>query len=400
MGMKNIKHVLAEPHYMLYNMMYWVANSLYEPYIVIYMESRGLSSAQIGLALGIMRVLTVVGSFAIGYASDRIRSPKLIIFLSSVGGVAAVSITGYSRLFPFLAVGCALYGFFAIPSLDIVDKLIVENVENGAQLLGLFRMFGSLGYSLGALGAGVLVAKLQYTEMFFWCNASMLVCVILCFFMHGSTKVSGARGNKVPLSKIFRNPISLYIYGCQTLWGCVEGGALSYAALFVTDQGYSADLPARFLFAAMMGQIVMFIILSMWIQDKMTPQQLMAAAGLMVAARLYAYAAVSYLPMPLLFLFQAMGGAGFGCFVHASVELIAASYPESVSSTAQTLKSVFYRGIGSSAGAFVFGILYDRLPPALLMYCSTMLSVLYTVFSIVLFRVVRHMTRSGRSAQI
>ena len=397
--MKNIKQVLAEPHYMLYNMMYWVANSLYEPYIVVYMESRGLSSAQIGLVLGIMRVLTIVGSFAIGYASDRSRSPKLIIFLSSVGGVAAVFITGYGRLFPVLAVGCALYGFFAIPSLDIVDKLIVENVKNGAQLLGLFRMFGSLGYSLGALGAGALVAKFQYTEMFFWCNASLLVCVILCFFMHGSAKVSGLRENKVPLSKIFRNPISLYIYGCQTLWGCVEGGSLSYATLFLTDQGYSADLPAWFIAAAMLGQIAMFTILSMWIQDKMAPQRLMATAGLMVAARLYSYAAVSYLPLPLILLFQTVGGAGFSCFIHASVELIAASYPESVSSTAQTLKSVFYRGIGSSAGAIAFGFLYEQLPPALLMHCSTMLSVFYTIFSLILFHAVQHMTRTGRSAQ-
>ena len=168
---------------------------------------------------------------------------------------------------------------------------------------------------------------------------------------------------RVPVKQLFTNWQSAYIYGTMVLWGFSEAGALSYLAVYMSDRGFSTEYTSVLITIAMVGQTVAFSLMPA-IQPVLHPKTMVMLGFLVFSGRILSLALVGMQQFPFLLVavFHFVGGSAQALILTPITLMIGRSFSREVSSTAQTLKTVASKGIGSSTGAFLYGWLYSQLP--------------------------------------
>ena len=73
-----------------------------------------------------------------------------------------------------------------------------------------------------------------------------------------------------------------------------------------------------------------------------------------------ALALPGFLPLPLVIFCQIIGGGAYASLYSVITQAISARFPEKISCSAHTLKLVVNRGIGTTCGSLLLGVLYER----------------------------------------
>ena len=354
------KALLKNAPYLLFFTLYWGAASFFEPYLSLFLDFRGLNGAQIGGIHCALYVITLIASFFMGYLSDKTGRPKLVLILTILGAMAATWFTKVSQGLLELAIACVLYGFFTAPATDLADKIAIENTPNAMRFYGIFRMGGSVGYCIGTVLAGAVIASYGFLTSMDIYILTMFGCLLTCLCMKSSHRVKEVRKNKVPLSQIFKNPKAYYIYGCMAFWGVVGSGGLSYASIYVSKMGYDTNYTATLIAAAMLGQMLMFLLVPYFLK-KLGKEASISTALVLLFFRIFALTLCRELPLPVVLILHLIGGSSEALMLCAIVALVNDTFSERVSSTAQTLKSVASKGIGSSLGTLAIGVMFDHM---------------------------------------
>ena len=244
--------------YFLFFVFYWVAEALFVPYLGLYFELRGMNSVQIGMLNSLFYVVTIVSAMTIGYVADKTRRPRLTVSICFSCVVLVVLYMSRAATLPHLAAAYALYGYFVVSCCDLVDKLLLEQLEGDTRCFGLFRVGSPLGYSGGAILAGVLIPRLGTTSLFPVCMLFAALCVAMSLLMKESSGIPRHKKAGVPVKQLFTSWQSAYIYGTMVLWGFSEAGALSYLAVYMSDRGFSTEYTSVLITIAMVGQTAAF----------------------------------------------------------------------------------------------------------------------------------------------
>ena len=337
---KSAHPLLRGAPYFLFFIFYWVAEALFVPYLGLYFEMRGMNSVQIGMLNSLFYVVTIISAMTIGYFADKTRRPRLTVSICFSCVVLVVLYMSRATTLPHLAAAYALYGYFVVSCCDLVDKLLLEQLGDDTRYFGLFRVGSPLGYSGGAILAGALIPRLGTTSLFPVCMLFAALCVAMSLLMKESSGMPRRKKARVPVKQLFTNWQSAYIYGTMVLWGFSEAGALSYLAVYMSDRGFSTEYTSVLITIAMVGQTVAFSLMPA-IQPVLHPKTMVMLGFLVFSGRILSLALVGMQQFPF---------------------LLGRSFSREVSSTAQTLKTVASKGIGSSTGAFLYGWLYSQLP--------------------------------------
>jgi cyanate permease len=123
------------------------------------LKPRGIDETGAGLVAGMITIAGVLGSVALGAASDRIRRRKP--FLIAAGAVAAPTLwlLGHLDSMGALLVVAFVLGFFLLPALPIAIAVASEDSSLGPQVgstaVGVMLLAGNLG---GAAVVGIMGA--------------------------------------------------------------------------------------------------------------------------------------------------------------------------------------------------------------------------------------------------
>ena len=352
---KSAHPLLRGAPYFLFFIFYWVAEALFVPYLGLYFEMRGMNSVQIGMLNSLFYVVTIISAMTIGYFADKTRRPRLTVSICFSCVVLVVLYMSRATTLLHLAAAYALYGYFVVSCCDLVDKLLLEQLGDDTSYFGLF--------SGGAILAGALIPRLGTTSLFPVCMLFAALCVAMSLLMKESSGTPRRKKARVPVKQLFTNWQSAYIYGTMVLWGFSEAGALSYLAVYMSDRGFSTEYTSVLITIAMVGQTVAFSLMPA-IQPVLHPKTMVMLGFLVFSGRILSLALVGMQQFPFLLVavFHFVGGSAQALILTPITLMIGRSFSREVSSTAQTLKTVASKGIGSSTGAFLYGWLYSQLP--------------------------------------
>lgn len=360
--------------YFLFFVFYWVAEALFVPYLGLYFEMRGLNSVQIGMLNSLFYVVTIVSAMTIGYVADKTRRPRMTVSICFSCIILVVVYMSRANTLPHLAAAYALYGYFVVSCCDLVDKLLLEQLGDDTRYFGLFRVGSPLGYSGGAILAGLLIPRLGVTSLFPICMVFAALCVAMALMMKESSGVRKSRKVHVPVKQLFTSWQSAYIYGTMVMWGFSEAGALAYLAVYMSDRGFSTEYTSILITIAMVGQTVAFSLMPA-IQPVVSPKTMVTLGFIAFSGRILSLALVglSQFPFFLVAVFHFIGGSAQALILTPITLMIGRNFSQEVSSTAQTMKTVASKGIGSSTGAFLYGWLYSQMPARAVMVLFTCL---------------------------
>jgi len=153
-------------------------------FLVLFLTSRGFSSGQAGLGLGLYGAGAVVGTFAGGSLSDR-QSARTATLISMLGSALLLVSIVYLKSYPLLLVAIVAVSAVSQIYRPAAQAMITEFTppERLVMVTAIYRLCLNLGTSVAPL-LGVALASVSY-NLLFWGEAiaALAYCVIALFFL-------------------------------------------------------------------------------------------------------------------------------------------------------------------------------------------------------------------------
>jgi PPP family 3-phenylpropionic acid transporter len=152
----------------------YAAASVLLPFLALYYEQRGFSGVQIGLLAGIAPVMTMVGASVWGGLADATQRHKLVFILAILGSIVSVVLVPFTGSIFSLGLVIALHSFSFMSLLPLIDNTALEVLGNRSDRYGQIRLWGTIGWGIGAPLIGPLVAQFDLNMTFYMHAALML----------------------------------------------------------------------------------------------------------------------------------------------------------------------------------------------------------------------------------
>ncbi|MFD0698589.1 MFS transporter [Paenibacillus sp. GCM10027628] len=338
------------------NFFYYASSAILLPYLPLYLQQKGYSSADIGLLMMIGPFVSIFAQPFWGYMSDRFHTVKKIVFLlwalSLLGSFGLFLTNGFAWTLGFILL---LY-FFLLPSIPLIDNLVVRSTAQRGISYGSVRLWGSIGFSSVALISGLLleqlggVARIPY---FYW--ALWIFPFILLAFIKDE-KGSGQRISLGAIGIIFKNKGFLWFMFMVLMISIPHRMNDALLGLYLSHLGASDSMVSWAWAIAAMSEIPVFALLSRYMH-RYHELTLLGIASSLFAIRWLLYSFISD-PWMLIAL-QGTAMFTFAVMWIVSVQYVVRLLPEQFGSTGQSILAMVFLGLAGIIGGSVGGLLSD-----------------------------------------
>jgi PPP family 3-phenylpropionic acid transporter len=340
------------------------AVAAYFPYISVYFRSIGLSLPEIGLLAALNAAVAVIAAPAWGAIVDRardVRGPLAVAGLWSAVAATWLAVTREPLLVGIavatLAAGSAGLG-------PMVDSRTIEIVGSNRDRYGRARAFGSLAFTIGALGVGILIGLTGPQGLFLVFVPGLILTGLIGYGLLGGPDPAGpgrrgvTAGFASGLAGLIRDPtLLLFFAGSVLLWIAVSA-VHTFLSIHLVELGASSALVGLVWTPGALVEVPLMLAFPLLVR-RVGAERLLVLGGLAFALRAAFWALTSD---PLLFVAIApLGGIGYALFYVGTVTYVSRAVPSTVQATAQGLFSGTAFSIGSILGSIVGGQLAAAL---------------------------------------
>lgn len=340
-------------------LMHFFGTGAFTPYLQLYFQEKGLSPVAIGTLTGIGPALAVIMPVFWGLVGDR--SQRVRLLLAATSTLAAVSFMGLSLgdSLAVLVILIGLFNAFSLASGPLSTAIILEEADRLRTGYGPLRMWGSVGFAIGILSAGRLVAQYGTQAIFIaYAVPTLLSLVPLLWLREGAVKAGGFSTRDI--LKVLSNRALLVLLAITFAWRVTSAGYYTFFTIYITDMGASASMVSIAWALGLAGEVTV-LRFSNRIARRVGISGLLAMGLLGSAVRWLAY---SLAPGPEWTLpFQVLHGLTFGATTTAAVLAVDRIFPNELRSTGQGVLSMVMWGLGGLLGSVLVGVLFQNVGP-------------------------------------
>lgn len=364
---------------------YFCGFGIYQPYLNLYFDRIGFTSAQIGAFAALRPLAAMIAPPVCGSLADasgqRARVLRAILWI----GIPAYGLMLMSRSFGWLLTWGALFTLCAAPVIPLLDAAAGEAAASD---YGRIRRWGSVGYMLAVVLIGQLSEDWPLPLLLSGAAAMAAIAGALTFPLGGAR--SGSPASSAPAGhprapRARRATLGAAAAGWRAVAGVpaawrdvwrvaplrpvfIAGCLASLAGVphytFFSIYADSLGMPEGWIGLSwgigVLSEILVMSAAARW-NARFGPRALFCL-GLAGAVARWTGMAFAVHPAQLLTL-QLLHGLTFGAFQVGAVMLIHGQIPTSLRTSAQALWAALGSGAAGILGAFLAGSLYDRIGP-------------------------------------
>lgn len=304
------------------------------PFLPLWLQVRGLTPQEIGVALAIPMVVRLLATPAFGLLSDRWARPRALISLLALGTVLFLAGLIFSPSVGFILVGLALVALTWSPGFSLLDSYTTRLARTGAVDYGRARLWGSGAFIVANLAGGALIGALGAS----WVVGLMLAGQ-MAFLAASLTLPELPRPERPSEAAPSAEGRSFALVAGVVGAGLVQG---SHAVLYAFA---SVNWSARGLSLTTIGMLwAVGVVAEMALFHRGTALVRRFGAHLLIAAggaaAVVRFGALAFEPpLGLLVLLQLLHGLTFGATYLGMVELVARSVSEHRAGSGQAFAS-------------------------------------------------------------
>jgi PPP family 3-phenylpropionic acid transporter len=346
--------MLAGPRLGLFYAAIFLLVGIQLPFWPVWLAGRGLDASEIGLVLGSALWLKVAGNPLAGIAADRSGRQRLVMI-----GLAAANLAGFLLFLPALG----FWSLFAINALTTAafsalmplgDNLAITTAYDQKLDYGRIRVWGSIAFILGSLGAGALIAGRPSEIVLTLLIGASALNLIACLQLPGRPRPPADTPRGAWRLLVLDRRLLLFLAATaaiQTSHSVYYGfGTLHWRSL-----GYDGETIGLLWAEGVIAEIALFT-LGAKLVERLGPARLLILAGSAAIVRWGLTAEA--VQLPALLALQLLHALTFGAAHLAAMHFLARALPPELSATGQSLYSVIVSGIGSGLVMALSGRLY------------------------------------------
>ncbi|WP_079908615.1 MFS transporter [Paenibacillus sp. 32352] len=336
---------------------YYATTAVLMPFLPIYFGLRGYSSSQIGLLMMFGPFVAIFAQPLWGYLSDRYNTSKLIIgilwlltFLSSAG-------IFYTNSYMWAFLFMLLLYFFMLSSVPLLDSLTIKATIQAGLTYGSVRMWGSMGYTLTAMTAGLALIAMGGVLHIPWLYWSLWILPFALLYFLKDDKGSGQRISLSALSSVLQNRLFLWFLFLVFILMVPHRMNDGLFVLYLKDLGASDSMAGWAWALAALSEIPTFALFGR-IMHRFHELAILGIVAVLYTVRWILYAWIT--DPNLLIWFQMSHSVTFAVFWIVAVQYAVRLVPESMRSTGQAMLSAVFLGLAGITGGFVGGYIKDE----------------------------------------
>ena len=335
----------------------YAANGVNMVFIVVLMAAHGLSTAQIGLVMGLSTLIRVLAGPCWGYLADRIGKLRLVMALGCALTalplllIQLLGVHGFGMTTALLL----LSNVGSSATMPLADTLTWRNAERGHFTFGHVRAVASATYVAGVIGGGFVVEAGGAAAVVWLMAAGNLLTMALLPMVLPAPAV--ARTWSGALMPLLEAPDYRRMLACSAL---LQGTHAAFYG-FSTLLWQSAHISDRVIGALWGEGVVMEIIVMFLLRHRLAridPWQLLLIGACLSVVR-WTGTALTADPW-LLAILQPLHAGSFTLPYLASMRIISESTPPSHAATAQTI----YAALGVAAPIGIGMAIVSRIYPS------------------------------------
>jgi MFS transporter, PPP family, 3-phenylpropionic acid transporter len=348
---------------------YWRLSSFYlfyfallgstAPFLALYFDHLGFSSARIGELVAIPMLMRCVAPNIWGWLGDYTGRRLAIVRFGAFCTLLSFSLIFVSKTYAWLAMVMALHAFFWHAVLPQFEVITLAHLQGQTSRYSQIRLWGSIGFILAVVLLGRLFEGLSLDIY------PITLVVIMAGIVLSSAWVPNAQPpaqDDRPASggflKQLRGPGVLAFYVCVALMQMSHGPYYTFLTLHLERLGYSRGLIGMLWAVGVVAEVLMFLAMSR-ILSRFSVRRVLLASFLLAALRWLLLGAFAEFLWVLL-LAQLLHAATFGSFHAAAIHFVQRSFGARQQGQGQALYAAL-AGTGGALGALYSGYSWNAL---------------------------------------
>jgi MFS transporter, PPP family, 3-phenylpropionic acid transporter len=341
-----------------------IGNGMQLPFLPLWLHAKGLTVAEIALVIAGMTASRFVAIPLAAYFADRYRNRRSLIilfsFASSFGYLLLALSNGFSQILP-----SAIFASMCIsPIFTLAESFSVDGSAHHGLDYGRLRLWASISFLSGNLGAGALLLHLPISSLIYLIAVAQGVSSLVAFLLPPDPALDKTLQPSERPANIFSAFRLLMTGGFVIFIVAVSLGQSTHAMLYSFGPvewdrlGYDEFTIGSFWAISIMGEVTLFAfsnalvnrfgainLILMGISGGFVRWVLMSHDfGLVVSAALQSFHGISFAMVHL-----------------GTMHYIRLTIPQGLRNSAQGLYAAFSGGIAMSGMMAVSGLLYGQL---------------------------------------
>lgn len=350
--------ISARPALVLAYFTYFGVLGIFVPYFGLFLDGRGLSSADIGMLLAIVTASRIVGPTVWALIAERSGKPLTVMrlgaLLAAIGWLSSFADYGF---WPLL-LGFALFSFFWTAILPQLEVATFAFVNDDTRAYSRIRTAGSVGYIVLVMLGGWLFER--YGSEFLPLSALLFLVLLLTslFLLPKVTVNAELSSEPVRFSKLIKNSVLLRFMLAALLLQMSFAPFYGFFTLYSRDLGYSGTQTGLFIGLAVAAEIAAFYFAGNLMRNRSYRVLLSVCYGLTVL-RWSLLATVA--DNVWLLCFSMLLHAGSFAIAHScAMQFIQQFFPKKLRSRGQALYAGVIFGGGGAIGAYFSGLIWQN----------------------------------------
>lgn len=338
----------------------------YVSYFALYLAGRGMTAAEIALAVAMPQVARIVAPALWGWLADawdvRYGGARRAIIVFS----AFVMLAGFIVL-PFLehagaiALMLLVMSLFSAGAYPLIEAITFSVLEGCTGQYGPIRLWGSIGFILAVLGTGAWLDSAGASILTgILIGLAVATCAVSFALPAGAAARTQHTGER--LGAVLRRPAVLAFFGACFCMTAAHGTMYVFYSIYLEDAGYSKTLIGALWAVGVVAEVVLFLRLPR-VMRRFSLRALLLAS---FACAVLRFPAIGWGVDSLLLLAaaQLLHAATFGVFHAACVAAVHRLFPGALAARGQALYSSIAYGLGGAAGSLIAGWTWTAFGPS------------------------------------
>ncbi|WP_268800539.1 MFS transporter [Pseudomonas huanghezhanensis] len=348
---------------------YWRLSSFYlfyfallgstAPFLALYFDHLGFSSARIGELVAIPMLMRCVAPNIWGWLGDYTGQRLAIVRFGAVCTLATFSLILFDKSYAWLAMVMALHAFFWHAVLPQFEVITLAHLQGQTSRYSQIRLWGSIGFILTVVALGRLFEWFSLDAYPQALLVIMLGIVASSWWVPNAQPVaSSLRTQAGGFLKQLTRPGVLAFYASVGLMQLSHGPYYTFLTLHLEQLGYSRGLIGMLWAVGVVAEVLMFMAMSRLLQRFSVKQMLMAS--FILAALRWILTGNFADQLALLIFAQVLHAATFGSFHAAAIHFVQRSFGPQQQGQGQALYAAL-AGTGGAMGALYSGYSWNTL---------------------------------------
>jgi MFS transporter, PPP family, 3-phenylpropionic acid transporter len=353
---------------------YYATVGAFIPYWAPYLQARGFSAVQMGVAFALMGVTRSIIPIAWGWWADhsgkrigliRWASVAALITFLSIPFVDGVIWIGA------LMVAYTLFWHALLPQFEVVT---LNHLLRSGGDYSRIRLWGSVGFVVSVMALGALLDITGMLWLPWLVGCFWLGMAVSTWAVPEAPDAHARDAPRVPILSVLRRPeVIALLIACF----CSQ---LSFApyynffTLFLEHHGYRRSLAGVLWTVGVVAEIGLFIVIGRYIHRFGARKVLLLA--LATTALRWLLTATLVDSLAVLVLSQMLHATSFGAYHSVAVLYIQRLFPGALQGRGQALYNAIAYGVGGSIGSLASGYLWEGVSPAAVFYAAALVALI------------------------